>query len=248
MNSKGWQKLADKFGSLSEHCKRIGDRVDIGLIAPTMIEAGKTLYDLSCSGNIKIPGIDEMPKFPDHVEVKTGNPETSRFGSYWFCNFVFFGKRNLINIGHPTLRSLFMIPIPIGQFFEKSVIDGYLKNKTYEVGYIQEICLGSQQLCRIFSKAKQEEKQKFNIPNTHMSSPEIEEEYGIYATTLSTWGRKAIAEKVLFFDEDKPLEDISSFDIVRSTDQGRPKCYPKWWAKEKHDAHEPKHKPYEEGS
>ncbi len=242
-----WTQLSSEFEARYDRCTKTGGRIDIGSIAPTLIEAGKALYELLNSCPVErfefLDEIRSVPAFPLPVKLEGKNP-AERYASYWLWILVGLAKSRHIELVNPELRSLFFHPMELGELLDELPIDAHLKDRhtQFDTGYIQDICLGSQQLCEIFHRVLQAKKQEFNFPDTHLGSAEICEKYGIGAQTLSTWARKAIAKGELFFDENKPLDDISLTDIVRSTKQGRPKGYPIWWVEEKRKTYQPKPK------
>lgn len=243
---KKWNDINNKVELIYQRCNKTGGLVDICLVAPLLIEAGKSAYEFLCRDTNNHFGLDkefyDIPEYPTTFIAEDNRDIIQFYGCYWLCLLVALAEKEHIMLLNPKFKKLYFHPNKPLPLLQNMRSDFNLKKHStiYDTEFIKDICLGSQQVCEIINRSNQIEKQKFIFPETHISSTQIFEIYKINPQTVSTWAKKAKANKVLFFDEDKLLNEITLTDIVRSTEQGRPMGYPKWWIDEKLKTYQPK--------
>ncbi len=183
MDFKLWMQLSDEFGAQYERCAEIHGKIDIGFIAPTLIDAGRALHELlnSCpeEGIDFFDEIQSLPAFPLPVKLDSKSP-AERYASYWLWTLVGLAQSRHIELVNPELRSLFSGPMEIGELLGRLPIDAHLNERhtSFEGGYIQDICLGSQQLCkRILNRLEENGIDRKKLSETEIPYIEINKHF-----------------------------------------------------------------------
>lgn len=198
MDIKLWTQLSGEFEARYDRCTKAGGSVDLSFIAPTLIKAGKRLYELlnSCpvEGFEFYDEIKSIPAFPLPFELE-GKGSAERYASYWLWTLVGLAKSGDIELANPELRSLFFHPMEVGELLGELPIDAHLKDRhtPFDTGYIQDICLGSQQLCKKILNQLEEngiDRKKLSETEIHIEINKHSRKLTIGNTEYALRGRK----------------------------------------------------------
>lgn len=226
MDIKSWQELKNKFKLLYKRCSKTPGCVDIGFIAPIIIQAGEDLNEyLEFYRNNNYDLVDELqniPSFPFPLKLESKSCTITRYGSFWLWILVFEGLKNNIDLVNPDLRKLFFHKMEMGELLEELQIDAHLTNrhKKYDTGYIFDICLGSQQLCELIIMTLNQKNKKWHPKPDTIGSKVIVNVHKIPRSTLQYWEKKDIKEGKL-------KNEIDRDPITQE------KYYPERWIKDR---------------
>ncbi len=219
MTLKYWKQLERAFAGLYKDSSKIEGPFHIDFIRPTLVEAGKKLHEFMADSKGNDFGLgDEFKKEP--VADSPKGKRTEYYSGYWLCILIILGRKNVIKLVNPKLRdypaALLRGSTPFWQ--ETMSDDCDLRRREWEKGYIQDICLGSQELCTVVAEALKPAIENWNRPeDTHFSVSAIVNDHKMPRTTLQGREKKAL-EKGEFTRSD-----------IKEDPKTREKWFPQWW-------------------